>query len=362
MISHDILNIDWLTTVSESLNRADKILLEKICRALLLLEGLVEANLDFVFKGGTAVMLLLEEPRRFSIDIDIVMAKPYEVEPLFKSFVKQKGFTRYELQHRRTESDIAKLHYKFFYDPVHRTSQNQDYVLLDILIEEIQYREIKGVSVSLPFIPQTGESVQVNVPGVNDIIADKLTAFAPNTTGIPYEKNGQSMSMEIIKQLYDIRYLFEMVDNLKEISIVFQNISNTELGYRKIDKSIEDVLDDILLTALCISSRGRIGKGDFTALQTGIQRLASYIFSESYHIDKAIVHAARAAYLSSLIRYEKEEILFFDGPEQILEWDIEQPEINRLNRLKKTNPEAFYYWYQVEQLYSKRIAQIAREE
>jgi len=35
-------------------------LVEKLVRALKLLEGLVEENLDFVFKGGTSLMLLLE--------------------------------------------------------------------------------------------------------------------------------------------------------------------------------------------------------------------------------------------------------------------------------------------------------------
>ena len=46
---------------------------------------------------------------------------------------------------------------------------------------------------------------------LDDILGDKLTAFAPNTTGIPYEKSGLSRAMEIIKQLYDIGNLFEQM-------------------------------------------------------------------------------------------------------------------------------------------------------
>ena len=38
--------------------KADKILVEKVVRALMLLEGLAKSDLDFVFKGGTALMLL----------------------------------------------------------------------------------------------------------------------------------------------------------------------------------------------------------------------------------------------------------------------------------------------------------------
>jgi predicted nucleotidyltransferase component of viral defense system len=53
--------------------KADKILIEKVIRALLLLEGLVESGLPFIFKGGTAVMLLQKRPKRFSIDLDIIV-------------------------------------------------------------------------------------------------------------------------------------------------------------------------------------------------------------------------------------------------------------------------------------------------
>ncbi len=40
-------------------------------RALGLLEQLVINKLDFVFKGGTSLILLIDDPQRFSIDIDI---------------------------------------------------------------------------------------------------------------------------------------------------------------------------------------------------------------------------------------------------------------------------------------------------
>ena len=75
MISKDSLHIDWITKVSSAKRKADKILVEKVIRALMLLEGLVKQNLDFVFKGGTALMLILDSPKRLSIDIDIIIEK-----------------------------------------------------------------------------------------------------------------------------------------------------------------------------------------------------------------------------------------------------------------------------------------------
>jgi predicted methyltransferase len=43
----------------------------------------------------------------------------------------------------------------------------------------------------------------------------------------------------------------------------------------------------------------------------------------------------------------------------MLNWEIKQPFETKLNKLKKTNIEAFYYWYRIYELflsdYSERI-------
>ena len=62
--------------------------------------------------------------------------------------------------------------------------------------------------VSLPiegiFLKTIGEHVKANVPSYEDLLGDKLTAFAPHTTGSPFFKGEKNYSMEINKQLYDI--------------------------------------------------------------------------------------------------------------------------------------------------------------
>ncbi|WP_255806967.1 nucleotidyl transferase AbiEii/AbiGii toxin family protein [Belliella alkalica] len=92
MISKDSLHVDWITKVSSANRKADKILVEKVIRALLLLEGLVKQNLDFVFKGGTALMLILDSSKRLSIDIDIIIEKePENLEGIFKALLEEQG-------------------------------------------------------------------------------------------------------------------------------------------------------------------------------------------------------------------------------------------------------------------------------
>lgn len=76
----------------------------------------------------------------------------------------------------------------------------------------------------------------------------------------------------------------------------------------------------------------------------GIKRVNGFIFSESYQIDKAIVCASKAAYLSALIKKGVLEFERYSNPMQIKEWQIGQTEYNKLNKLKKSNAEAFFYW------------------
>ena len=349
MINKQEISIEWITKVSKENRNADKILVEKGIRALLLLEGLVKQKLSFVFKGGTALMLHLNSTKRLSIDIDIVLpVAPDNLGEILDTLAKDQGFLRQALQHRDINSTIKKEHYKFFYTPIHQSNKLEEYVLLDILFEQLKYSKLEQLPVQSSFVPAHGEPVFVDVPCLEDLLGDKLTAFAPNTTGIPYFKNEDSRSMEIIKQLYDIGNLIDVVSDANIIKSTFSRFVATELAYRNKDGiSEKEVLDDIFLTSLCIASRGTDGKGDFEQLQLGIQRIGGFIFSESYHLEKAITHASKAAYLSALIRYDADKILKFENPLQVKDWLIGEPMNTKLNKLKKSNPEAFFYWYTI---------------
>lgn len=352
MINQQEISIDWINSVSKTNRSADKILVEKVIRALLLLEGLVKQKLPFVFKGGTALMLHLNSTKRLSIDIDIILPQTHEyLEQILDKVAEEQGFIRKELQHRSTLTKIKKEHYKFFYTPLHKSNKEEEYVLLDILFEEVNYSKIVQLPIQSIFVPIKETPLLVDVPCLEDLLGDKLTAFAPNTTGIPYFKKEDSMSMEIIKQLYDIGNLLDMVNDMNVIKETFYRFAATELIYRNTEGlTATDVLEDIYQTSLCIASRGTDGKGDFEQLQLGIRRISSFIFSENYHIEKAIVHASKAAYLATLIKYKAVSLRKFGDPLEMKEWLIDEPLNNKLNKLKKSNPEAFFYWYKIFEL------------
>ena len=352
MISKDSLNIDWITKVSTANRKADKILVEKVIRALLLLEGLAKQNLDFVFKGGTALMLVLDSSKRLSIDIDIIIEKePKGLEKVFNDLLEPQGFTRFELQERKAATNIQKAHYKFFYKPVHQTQAEEESILLDILFEKVGYQKIEEIPIDSKFIVSDGGPIKVRAPSKEDILGDKLTAFAPNTTGIPYFKGKTSMSMEILKQLYDVGNLIDISEDVDLIKSTFESFASTELEYREQSgKTPEDVLEDIYQTSLCIVSRGAAGNGNFEKLQTGIQRVSRFIFSETFHTDKAIIAASKAAYLTTVLKTKKGVIEKYGDPKIMKDWSIGEPFWPKLNRLKKSNPEAFFYWYKIFEL------------
>jgi len=351
MINQEELTGDWIHQVAKE-HKADPLLIEKVIRALLLLEGMVKQKLPFVFKGGTALMLHFNSTKRLSIDIDIILPdKEADMETVLQAVVEEQGFTGYELQHRNKHSDIEKAHYKLFYKPYRGAAKEEEYVLLDILFEEVHYSNVIQLPIESSFLSQKDEPLQVDIPSIEDLLGDKLTAFAPNTTGIPYFKGDDSMSMEIIKQLYDVGNLFDEAEDLKVMKETFSKFTDAELAYRDRDGlTAEDVMEDIFQTSLSIATRGKDGKADFEELQNGIQRIKSFIFSENYHLEKAITHATKAAYLATILKQDADALDRFDTSIDMKDWAVEQPFNTRVNKLKKSNPEAFFYWYRIYEL------------
>ena len=73
MINKETHTIQWIDNLKNKLGRRiDTKLIEKVIWALTLLEQLKIKGLNFTFKGGTALLLATEKPKRFSIDIDII--------------------------------------------------------------------------------------------------------------------------------------------------------------------------------------------------------------------------------------------------------------------------------------------------
>jgi hypothetical protein len=159
--------------------------------------------------------------------------------------------------------------------------------------------------------------------------------------------------MEIIKQLFDIASLFDVTNDLRVVAETFQKFAAVELKYRNLDpENITQVLDDIFQTSLCICLRGQVEPDTFKLLQTGTKRVQSFIHSEKYNIDSAITNASKAAYLSVLISNGITTAVHFNPQniEPLRDAVINEPLNTKLNKLKKSNIEAFFYWNEIAKM------------
>lgn len=357
MINKECFTSKWIQDKATELNYPDKNIIEKVIHAFSLLDMLAASGCPFHFKGGSSLMLLLKDRRhRLSIDIDIICPPGTEIEKYLQAY-KEYGFIDYKPVMRiQRGTDIPKTHSKFFYKIAYLDGVDKsETILLDVLNEDCHYNEIVTLPIESPFIKMDGAVNRVKMPSVGDILGDKLTAYAPNTTGIPYIKNGNDASMEIIKQLYDIARLFEQVDDLETTAKSFDRIAEVELSYRGMANNLQLIYEDIRQTSLCLATRGLEGSGQFDALQRGIQRIKSFMFGNRYLIDDAIRDASRAAYIATLIEVGQTEIEKYDGDfNSIASLEIASALTSRLNKLKRTSPEAYYYWAKTGYLLQNR--------
>lgn len=353
MINPESRSIEWINKTAQHLGVHDIALVEKTIRAFSLLEALARSGCPFLFKGGSSLMLHLNTSRRLSIDIDIICPPGTIIEDYLYQYSEDYGFGKVELVDRVSRTNIPKQHAKYFYEVSYPGNGGQDKILLDVLFEETHYSKIVSLPIQNPLLITDEPLIMVNLPSHEDLLGDKLTAFAPHTTGIPFFKGEKKCTMEIIKQLYDVASLFDITDDLTISRQTFLKFAVVELQYRNLEQdNIHQVLDDIYQTALCICMRGLENPDEYKLLQDGISRIGSFIHSERYTLDSAIINASKAAYLSKLIEKGINDIMHYshDKPGDLSEQILQYPIPTKLNKLKKTHPEAFFYWNEIQKL------------
>ena len=79
-------------------------LAEKMVYAFTLLEKLQISGLEFIFKGGTSLVLMIDQFHRFSKDIDIILPeKPGNLKEIFDAVIAGGPFIRWEPSPRKND-------------------------------------------------------------------------------------------------------------------------------------------------------------------------------------------------------------------------------------------------------------------
>lgn len=328
----------------------DPALHEKCIYAFALLVHLTETGLEFVFKGGTSLLLHVDTIKRLSIDIDVMSpADGDQLNEVVDMIAHTSPFIRGEEDLRGARGLPMRRHFKFFFESL--INQREDYVILDV-VEESQCNLVtEEKEISVDFL-KTDPVSRVNVLTVDSLLGDKLTAFAPNTVGVPYvTQGGRSMTMQVVKQLFDVGVLFDVAQEFDQIKAAFDSSYEREKTYREQNFSRNDVLNDIIQTGLGICGfnlRGAPKFGDSSLIIDGVQRLQNHLLREPFKMDRgAKIAASKAVLLASALRHDAAtDFDTYTGTPAQVEFlrEAELPgAMAQYARLKQVLPDAFYY-------------------
>jgi hypothetical protein len=359
MIRTECFTREYIDHQCKQIGATDRQLLEKSIHALALLGHLAESRLEFVFKGGSSLMLLLEPLRRLSIDIDIVCgASPEDLNEILAHIGKQSPFTHYQEQDRGSRGLPNRRHFKFFF-PSPTASGRELFVLLDVVEETDLHLPTFQRSIQTSFIDVEYE-VPVTLPTIEALLGDKLTAFAPHTIGVPYWTESRvSQQMQVVKQMFDIGELFNNVKNVHEVTDAYQICYKIENTYRGNRFSLQEVLEDTIRVAHLLSARGlrMVAHSEEAGwLLDGVRRLQNHLVRDYFRFNlEAKSAAAKAAFVAQLIRTGAtdrviEELRYDEKRAEDLKGIKLTGNLANLNTLWKTNPEAFHYWHLVNSL------------
>jgi predicted nucleotidyltransferase component of viral defense system len=340
----------WIEAESRR-HRTGNTFFEKGIHAFELLGRLSQEGLDFVFKGGTSLLLRLPKPRRLSIDVDIVCRE--SADRLERILKKCAGtpFTGVEEDARHHNRPPRRRHWNFSYNSITPDHCPEPYIILDVLEEDCLYPDVDPVEIRTPFFT-ADHTIRVRVPTVDNLLADKLTAFAPGTIGQEYSDEHPE---KIVKHLFDIGELFNAAEQLHTIQRVYDTIARAEIGYRQGEWSVTDCLGSTiqaakLVTALAVNQN--LHPENSVRLRRGIAELGGHLLGINFTAVHAAAAAGKAALLATVIkhgatgtpiqdlRYDRSKLAAINTP-------LSDPVFAKLAQVA---PEAFYYWHTVETL------------
>lgn len=263
---------------------------------------------------------------------------------LFENIVHEHTpFKKFE-EDKRINKGIPKKHFKFYYESV-VSNKFPQYVLLDILFDNEIYTEMRKVPIKNSLINTCDPHMEALCPTLNSLLGEKMTAFAPNTTGIPYDSEKHT---EIIKQMFDVSRMVKHISpaSLEVVKENFYLSAEQNIRFRQLNNLGPDhVLEDMIDTSITILANGKYNSDAYNRLDEGIKNIKGYIHSERYNYDYAVKDAGRVAHLATSILNNTPFTHYSKDLE--VESYTEGNHLRRMNILKKTDKEAYFHWQKV---------------
>lgn len=254
-------------------------------------------------------------------------------------------FKAYEEQIRKGRNNIEKRHFKFEFESP-RTNVPVE-IILDILFESSKYANTIDKNIDCGLLLTEPEYLQVKVPDVNSILADKLTAFAPHTTGVLIDSG---KDLEIMKQMFDVYSLIGVFDDFNIVCETYHKIVADEIAYRGIETTEKDVLMDTYRASVSIASRGIYCSEDYRSYLKGIRSLAGHIYSIDYSAEVASTYAPVIMYMAACMITDAQFERIENVEEYLKKQHNDKAVAKALKSLKKRNPLAYAYSIKADEL------------
>jgi hypothetical protein len=270
-------------------------LAEQAVHCLELVAELSQAGLSYQFKGGNSLLLILDAPRRFSIDVDVATDEPRErIEQCLDRIVAEHGvFTRWDTRAHKTKPWLPIASYYLFFDS-HFAEAEQTSIMLDVQLRRSPYRTgMKPVVCGRLFTAPA----EVELPYPASIVGDKLLTLGPETLGIPVGKRKEAQRL---KHVFDVSLLLGRFPVLDDMRASFMGCLDHENDIQKSTLEAEVVLHDTIGYCACAARHPTPPAVDTVdgALRenvVGLEPFAGHLFAGTYTWQQLQHDTARAA-------------------------------------------------------------------
>lgn len=217
-------------------------LAEQAVHCLELVAELAWANLSFQFKGGNSLLVILQDPRRFSIDVDIATDEPVSrIEEVLDKITAECGvFSKWTKRQHKTKPWIALSSYYLFYKS-HYVKEDEAFVMLDAQLTRSPYAT-KDMPVACGALFTS--VIRAEMPLPSSLIGDKLLTLGPGTLGIPV---GKGKEAQRLKHVFDVSLLLGAGPQLSGIRESFFACVKHENRLQQKTITAEQLLEDTLM-------------------------------------------------------------------------------------------------------------------
>ncbi|MDD5066813.1 MAG: nucleotidyl transferase AbiEii/AbiGii toxin family protein [bacterium] len=192
-------------------------LCELVVHGFELLSQVASFPVRFRFKGGNSLWLILDDPQRFSIDIDIDTTETKENLISIMEQVQKRCsvFSRLEIRRHKTKPWLPMISFNLFFRSFYQKPEDS-FIMFDAVLKDTPQPGLRQ-KIRIGDLYSSDQEVEINTPSV--LISDKLLTIGPSTLGIPL---GKGKEAQRLKHVFDISRLsccsldrHEMVESMK---------------------------------------------------------------------------------------------------------------------------------------------------